>query len=476
MIQSVLCVATLGVYARVVAFDFVIFDDWNYVYQNEAVRGGLNTDGVRYAFTDVFGVWSPLTMLSLMLDVEIYGVHPAGFHFTNLVLHIANALLLFSALERLTRARLPSALAAAVFALHPLHVESVAWIAERKDVLSGFFFMLILYAYAGYAAKRSRLRLAGIAILYVLGLLAKPMLVTLPFLLLLLDYWPLERFRLWGPPGARMRGIGSALLEKAPLIALGALVSAITFAVQDPSAMAFNHLPLELRLGNAATSYLAYMGKAFFPSGLAPFYPHPEGDLDRAFAGMSFLVLIAISLGVYRVRGTAPYLLVGWLWFVGLLVPVIGLVQVGNQAMADRYMYLPLTGLSIMLIWGVAAFIPRRFAGAVALASGIALLVIAGIAARQVGYWRDTRTLFEHTLRVTEKNYLAHNALGWDAVTRGEVDRARGHFARAVRLRPGVAQFHRDLSRVLSMQGQDRPAQIHLEIAREIETSLMASK
>ena len=355
-----LLLAVALVFGQTVRHDFVNYDDNAYVYENPQVAGGLTAHGIAWAFTS-FHVsnWHPLTWLSHMLDCQFYGLHAGGHHLTNVLLHAATAILLFLVLRRMTGDLWPSAFVAAVFAIHPLRAESVAWVAERKDVLSGLFFMLTLGAYAGYARRPFSLgRYLTVVLLFALGLMAKPMLVTLPFVLLLLDYWPLGRI---GPH--RRTGISSfrrVVVEKIPLLALTAASCVATVIAQGTAVIAIDVIPLPSRIANALVSYVAYMGQLFYPAGLAVLYPHPEGGLPIWKVAASSLVLAGISAAALVWRRRFPYLFVGWFWYVGMLVPVIGLVQVGLHAMADRYTYLPQIGLCIAVTWGVAQLAASR--------------------------------------------------------------------------------------------------------------------
>lgn len=402
---------------------YVILDDPLYVTTNHEVRQGITRDGAAWALTaNVANNWHPLTVLSHMLDVEVFGLPPAGHHLTSLLLHLAGVLLLFEALRRMTGAVYRSALVAALFAVHPTRVESVAWISERKDVLSGLFFMLALLAYLGWVRRPSAGRYLLVALAMALGLAAKPMLVTLPCVLLLLDFWPLGR-----------RGLGRLTLEKIPLFALSAASSLVTLHYQKTSMAPLDVLPWDLRLANAAVSYVAYLGKAFLPRNLAALYPFPMEIPAWKTAGALLLLAIVTAFAIWRAR-KSPWLLVGWLWFLGTLVPVIGLVQVGRQAMADRYTYLPFIGLFLAVVWGLAELmelVERRGAlrpvlGALAI---LAILGLAGMARAQTRHWRDSVTLFRHALAVTGDNPLARRGLA-KALAAVRQEGAHGHAVR----------------------------------------------
>jgi hypothetical protein len=346
--------------------------------------------------------WHPLTLLSHLLDGQLYGLDPAGHHATSLLLHLANVLLLFEVLRGMTGALGRSAVAAALFAVHPTHVESVAWIAERKDVLSALFWILAMGAWACYARQPSIGRYGLVALLMILGLMAKPMVVTLPFALLLLDVWPLDRLRL----GWRRLGV-----EKLPLLALSAASSVITLRYQETSLAPLDAVPWSLRVANAVVSYAAYLGKLFWPRDLAVFYPIGLAIPPWKTAGAALLLIAITALAVWRAQ-REPWLLTGWLWFLGTLVPVIGLVQVGRQAMADRYTYIPSIGLFLAVVWTVAGLLTGRRTVLTA-AAGVVILALAAVTRTQIGYWADSATLFRHALAATDDgNYLAHIGLG----------------------------------------------------------------
>lgn len=453
-----LALATAVVYAEVGQHGFIEFDDDRYVYANPVVRQGLSSDGLRWSFrTTTASNWHPLTWISHMLDVELFGVAPGPHHWVNVGLHVLNSVLLFLLLRCMTGALWRSAAAAAFFALHPLHVESVAWISERKDLLSTFFWWLSLWIYVGHARTPTALR--RLAVLGTMGfaLLCKSMPVTLPFTLLLLDYWPLRRLE------AGLRGLARRVVEKLPhlLLSLGAAVVALR--TQEHALSSLAQYPLSVRLGNALTSYVSYAVHLFWPHPLAAYYPHPtELDVPRALGAV--LLLGAVSVGAVRLRRGHPYLLWGWLWYLGTLVPVIGIVQVGAQSMADRYTYVPLVGLLVVLVWGASAALARHRERLPVL--GVAVLLVCGLLThRQVGYWRDTETLFRHTLSVTERNPVAHGILGTALSARGEVDEAIQHLRRAVELRPDLARAHNNLGNALFRSGRVEEAIPHYEEA-----------
>jgi tetratricopeptide (TPR) repeat protein len=447
-LRRLLCICliavTAAVYWPVATHEFIVFDDDVYVADNPWVQRGLDRAGVAWAFSATRAAnWHPLTWLSHMLDVELFGLNPAGHHLTNLLLHLAAAVTLFCALAAMTRAPWAGGFVAALFALHPLHVESVAWVAERKDLLSGLFWMLTIWAYARYAhdraaapgeegARAGRGSYRLVLVFFALGLLSKPMLVTLPFVLLLLDYWPLgrldlDRWRTQAPP---------LIFEKIPLFALSAASCTVTFLVQQGAAAVrpLEILPLEARLANALVSYVAYIGKMLWPENLAVYYPYDRALPLWQTAGAG-LLLLAISLAVFYCGKKRPYLPVGWLWYLGTLVPVIGLVQVGGQAMADRYTYVPLAGLFIAAAAGAAEAAARRRVPAAAMAAAAAAVLAAFIAVTegQLSHWRDSIRLFRHTLAKAGDSALVHNNLAVAFDRRGRIEEALHHYRQTLR-------------------------------------------
>lgn len=428
----ILVLTTAAVYAPASRFDFVNFDDPDYVSANEHVRNGLSWDSITWAFTSTEAAnWFPLTRLSHLLDAELYGISGGPHHLTSVIIHILATLLLFAFLLRATGARRPSAFVAFLFALHPLHVESVAWISERKDVLCAFFWFLALWA---YAARRMWL----VAVAFCLGLLCKPMIVTLPFLLLLLDVWPLKRLS------------KQAVLEKIPLFAIAAIAAAVTFAVQSGggAVRTVETFPLGLRIANALVSYTIYIRDMLWPHALAAFYPYPSG-IPLWEIGLSAAVLISITAGALTALRPRPYLAVGWFWYLGTLTPVIGLVQVGAQSRADRYTYVPMIGLTIMLAWGAADLLRKWPRALTATAVGICFSS-AALTAMQLQYWRNSETLFRHALDSTSGNYLAHHNLGVAiAVDPNRSAEAIAQYREALRIKPDSARVHSDLGTAL---------------------------
>jgi tetratricopeptide (TPR) repeat protein len=474
-IAIALVLATAAAYWPVLSNGFVNYDDDLYILNNVHVQRGLGADTLRWAFTTFRGAnWFPLTWLSWAADFRLYGEDPAGFHLTSLLLHIANTLLLYFAFARLTGARWCSALVAALFALHPLHVESVAWAAARKDVLSGFFAMLTLLAYERFVRRPAPLAYAAVAVCLGLGLMAKPTLVTWPFVLLLLDAWPLARLGEGSEPmRSRLAGVRRAVVEKLPLLALVGVISGVAIASQSSwgTVQALERLPFSLRLANAVTAYAAYLADAFWPVGLAVFYPHPGDALTAAQVSGAAALLACVTAVAFALRRRHPEVAVGWLWFVGMLVPVIGLVQVGQAARADRYSYLPLIGLSLPIVWAVARFGSRgRAARALAVGGVLVVLLALGVAThRQVERWRDSRSLFDHALAVTKRNHVAHINLGVSFANAGEIEPAAKHLVRALQLAPASATAAGMLAEVRLEQGRGDEALRLFRRAIEIE-------
>jgi tetratricopeptide (TPR) repeat protein len=439
------------VYWQVGGFAFVNFDDDLYVYANPQVAAGLTWQGVAWAFTAVHASnWHPLTWLSHMADVTLFGLDAGWHHRMNVLFHWANTVGLFLLLRMMTGSLWRSALVAALFAIHPLHVESVAWVSERKDVLSTSFWLLSTAAYVRWA----RTRLAGwylaTAGLFALGLLSKPMLVTLPLTLLLLDAWPLGRLP---APGSTGSGARNLLLEKAPLLALSALSSMMTLAAQagGGSVVPGQAISLGQRLGHAAVSLMAYLEKAVWPSALAMYYPYDRLSLAAEPVPLAVAVLAALT-GLVIWQGRArPYLAVGWLWFLVTLLPVIGIIQVGNQAMADRYTYVPLIGPFVALAWGAGEVVARwpAWRRPLAVAAGVTVLSAAWAARAQAGTWRDSFSLYGHAIAVTTRNWTAWNNLAYAYHRIGRGDEAARCFREALRARPGEAATWRDLGLTL---------------------------
>ncbi|MGA2904319.1 MAG: tetratricopeptide repeat protein [Candidatus Korobacteraceae bacterium] len=460
VLSLVLVLVTAALYFPVHSYPFVNYDDTLYVTQNAHVQDGLTWDTVRWAFTTYHvGTWHPLTWLSHALDCQLFDLGPAGPHDVNLMLHVLNVVLLFWVLQRATGFSGRSFMVAALFALHPINVESVVWIAERKNSLSMLFFLLALGAYRWYTADRKASRYALVAVLFALGLMAKPQVITFPFVLLLWDYWPLRRLALRSSlfafrqkdshdvSGERRRAKSEKppsewpglLLEKLPLFALAAISAAVTMSAQRADATKAWY-PLGLRAEYALVSYVEYIGKALWPARLSAFYPHPDYvPLWQAAAAALFLALVTAATIALRRR--CPYLLVGWLFFLGTLVPMLGFEGVGyqgRQGVADRYAYLPFIGLFIMICWGVAEWAAQKRLPAALLrsVSVAVLLVLGAVAYRQLGYWRDNVTLWSHAVQVTDGNFLAENNLGKALLAEGRTEEGVSHFYKAVAIYP----------------------------------------
>lgn len=442
-----------AVFGQVRNHAFIDYDDGEYVYENAHVKDGLAAEGVVWAFTTTYAAnWHPLTWLSHMADVELFGLDAGWHHLVNVLLHGLNAVLLFLVLRSMTGAPWRSAFVAALFAIHPLHVESVAWVAERKDVLSASFWFLTMGAYVRYARRPGPGRYALVLAALALGLLAKPMLVTLPFVLLLLDVWPLRRV----VPGAPAR----IVIEKIPLLALAAASSVVTVVAQSSKSAtaSLEDIPLGARLAHAAVAYVDYLVKAVWPSRLSVFYPHPasvgEGTPTLQWVGAIVFLSLVTALAAWQWR-RLPYLLVGWLWYLGTLVPVIGVVQVGEQAMADRYTYLPLIGILLIAAWGVPDLVEGwRHARKALVASGVgAVAVLSWLAFVQAGYWRGPPSLYEHAIAVTRRNFVAWNNLGMYHLNRGELENAADMFREAIRAKPAYAIAHYNLGVALAGSG-----------------------
>ncbi len=465
LIGLFLAVSVLAVFGQVSDHGFINFDDEDYVYDNPWVRSGLTSEGIRWALTAHFaGNWHPLTWISHMVDVSLFGVRPGPHHLISVGIHLANALLLFFALNSMTGRRWPSATVAAMFALHPLHVESVAWISERKDVLSAFFWMLTLLAYARYAARPAISRYLAVFCALAAGLMAKPMLVTLPAVLLLLDIWPLNRLV--------KRGWKWCLLEKLPLIGLAVGSAVITLIAQKGggAVRSLEALSPWDRAGNAILAYAGYIAKMFRPIELAIFYPlRPEGITGPRVGGAALLIA-SVTVLVFLWGRSRPYFLVGWLWYLGTLIPVIGIVQVGSQAMADRYTYIPLIGLFIIIAWGLPDLLPMRqgYRLGLAGATAIAMVGIMTLTFQQVGYWKNSATLFAHTLRVTQNNALAHTHLGLALSQSGRLRAAIAEYQKALALSPIQPRIHNNLGVALYRSGEASAAVAHFRAALAI--------
>ena len=491
LISLILGIGTLAVFIPVAKYEFVNYDDHDYVSSNSHVQGGLKWENVVWAFNGGHASnWHPLTWLSHMADWEMFGARAGGHHLINALIHLVNSILLFHLLRYLTGALWRSALVAALFAWHPLHVESVAWVSERKDVLSTCFFMLTLWAYARYVnAKVSMKQAPGLRlsppvirlyvlcmVLYILGLLCKPMLVTVPFVFLLLDFWPLRR-------GVEFNTIQiekwkRLFIEKLPFFILAGISSVVTFIVQRKGGSVWSVAEVSIgsRLQNSVVAYCRYLGKLFWPTELSVFYPHP-GFWPVLVVIAACAVLVAVSFIVLHFR-RFQYLPVGWFWYVGTLVPVIGIVQVGWQSIADRYTYIPYIGIFVLLVWFVEELTRDWRARAIPLAvvSGVGLVILGVLTRQQVGYWKDSETLFSHALAVTTNNFVAHHNLGLTLVQQGRTDEAIRHFAAAVRLRPKYADSYNGLGEALLRQGRVDEAKQMFDKAVSLSPNLAVAR
>ena len=482
LVSLCLVVAIIVTYIPVIHSDFVGYDDELYVTKNKQVQEGFTSESLKWAFTTFHSAnWHPLTWLSHMLDCDLYGLNPAGHHWTQVEFHIVNTVLLFFILFRMTGALFKSAFVAALFALHPLHVESVAWVSERKDLLSTFFGLMMILAYHRYVKASGSKNYLLIVIFLSLGLMAKPMLVTFPFVLFLLDFWPLERFQykknenddLPKPESTiyyGLKGLMRLILEKIPLFIPVVISSILTFLAQksEGAVKTLGALSLKTRIANALVSYVSYVSKAIWPSKLAVFYPHPGNALSGwTIIGAALLISAAILLSIRSFK-KYPYIVVGLFWYLGTLVPVIGLVQVGGQAMADRYTYIPLIGLFIIVAWGVSDLFKKwqhkkNFLGVSIM---IILSSLAWKTFHQLGYWKNGIVLFENAVSVTENNYLAHNNLG-TAYGPVDLDKAIYHYKAALKIKPDYVTAFFNLGIVMEKKGKtDEAIANYLEALR----------
>jgi tetratricopeptide (TPR) repeat protein len=444
LLSLLLIVLTVGLYYPVKTHPFVNYDDNVYVSENLHVQNGLTWDTLSWAFVSYdAGNWHPLTWLSHALDFQLYDQDPAGHHQTSMLLHALNAVLLFWVLWRATGYLGRSFMVAALFAVHPINVESVVWISERKTLLSMAFFLLALGAYHWYVSKPKVGRYAAVALLFALGLMAKPQIITFPFVLLLWDYWPLRRMSVRKAPATDssfpQKSFRALVEEKLPLFGIAAASAVMTMKAQSAggAVLSLASSPLSIRLSNAIVSYVKYIEKALWPVHLAPMYPHPGGSLRAWQVYGGLLILLAITMLVAE-RRAQRYLLVGWLWFLGTMVPMIGLVQVGRQAMADRYAYLPLLGIFIMICWAVSDYTQDKHLPRASLPglSCVVILVLTMMAHRQIGYWADNVTLWTRTIEVTAPNYVAQDDLGGALMTQNRLEEAIGHFREAAAIHP----------------------------------------
>jgi len=486
LVYGFLVVATLAVYWPVLNHEFVNYDDDKYVTDNPNVRCGLTRESVVWAFTKPhFHMWHPLTSLSHLLDYQLFGLNSTGHHLTNLLLHIASTLLLFGILKRMTAAFWPCIFVALAFAVHPLNVESVAWVAERKNVLSGLFWMLTIAVYIRYAERPGLVRFLLLVLVFALATLTKPMVVTLPFALLLLDYWPLGRLQ-WPrrveqedssePHGEQAGSLGISiwrlLLEKTPLFLLTVGLSAVTYIVQQKGGVMsdLGNVPLKYRAANALVSYITYIRKMVWPARLAVFYPHPFDKLAMWQVVGSALLLLGISVCVIWIARSRKYLTVGWLWYFGTLVPVIGLVQVGAQAMADRYSYIPFIGLFVMIAWGLPDLLAKwQYRKIILTLLSLVVVLSLSICTRlQLRHWRNNYTLFEHAINVTSDNFVMHNNYANILRDMGQAEKAIEHFYESLRIRPNSPDVHNNVGNAFRKLGKFDEAIKHYKKALEL--------
>ncbi|MBN1788288.1 MAG: tetratricopeptide repeat protein [Sedimentisphaerales bacterium] len=466
----VLAAAATAVYYQVYSYEFVNFDDPVYVYANPHIRTGLTGETIKWALTAGYAAnWHPLTWLSHAMDWQLYSFRPGGHHVTSLIFHVANTVLLFIVLYKMTKAFWPSAYVAALFALHPMHVESVAWVSERKDVLSTFFWMLTMLAYASYVYKPKIRRYLLILLFFALGLMSKPMLVTVPFVLLLLDFWPLERMSFKSEQDDSRRSILYLVIEKIPLFLMVIASSVVTFIVQRKAGamtVGEEYGPV-VRIANAAISYVQYIIKMLWPVRLAMFYPHQGKNISFGLAGGAAVLLLLITIVILRFGVKRRYLITGWFWYLGTLVPVIGIVQVGTQAFSDRYSYITLTGLFIIIAWGGAELFVKwhRHKSVGWTASIMILFVLAVCAHLQQSYWKNSLTLCEHALLVTRDNYKAHFSIGPILIENGRFEEAIRHNKEALRIRPNSLEALNGLAVSLHSAGKiDEAVDYYIQI------------
>lgn len=462
---------TIAIYGQVYRHEFVSYDDDLYVTKNAVVQQGITFHGIFWAFSGShIGNYHPLTWLSHMLDVHWFGLNSGIHHLVNVLIHAVNGILIFLLFQKMTANKWPSLLIALLFVIHPVHVESVAWISERKDLLSTFFWLLTMRVYINYTVKRGTIRYLLVILFFLMGLLCKAMLVTLPFVLLLIDYWPLKRFYMKKEPSVGRQNVLLLIIEKVPLFLFSFGFSLVAFLSQRSGGGVISKAiyPLGTRLANAFVSYMMYISKMVWPSDLAVFYPHPGTvQIWQTIAAAALLAVITfLSFAHARKR---PWYLIGWLWYLGTLVPVIGFVQIGNQAMADRYSYVPLIGLFIMVAWGMEELWTKRRLKRVMITCLISVLLIyAAIAWNQVGYWKNSQSLYKHALSVTKDNYLAHNNLGMVFYNQGRLKKALPHFREALRFKPQYIQANNNMGMALIRIGYPAKALPYLGSALRV--------
>jgi protein O-mannosyl-transferase len=466
LMSMFLAAAILVAYWQVQYYDLISFDDIDYISGNPYIKAGLTWDSFSWAMKDVHsGCWHPLTWISHMLDYQLFRSRAGGYHWTNVIFHIANSILLYLVLKRMSGSAWKSALVAALFAVHPLNVESVAWVSERKNLLCTFFWFAGLWSYAYYVERPTRYRYSLILVTFSLGLMSKPIIVTFPFTLLLLDYWPLGRLTSW-------KIFPRLLFEKIPLFILAVIVSIATFlsSLHGDITISIDKLPLPDRLANAVVAYVKYLGKMFWPQNLSVFYPYPREFGLFQIVGAVLLLSVISCLVIFWAR-RYRYVLVGWLWYLGTLVPVIGLIQVGEQAMADRYAYIPMIGLFIVIAWGIPDLLEGRWQRKMisVVSSGVILSALIICTILQVRYWQNSETLFRHALYVTPDNIVAHTSLGIVLNLRGESDEAIKHFAYVIKKAPAYVNAYTNMGVVLAGQGKTDEAIVYYREALRIK-------
>ena len=502
-----LLVVTLVVFLPVVCHPFVVLDDETYVVKNSHIHHGISLSSLKWAFTSTeHANWHPLTWISHELDCQLFGLNPHGHHATNLVLHAATVLLLFLLMDKITGSRWKSAFVAALFAIHPLHVESVAWVAERKDVLSAFFWMLTMLAYVRYTEKPGWKRYSLVMLSFALGLLSKPMLVSMPLVLLLLDYWPLGRLQT--ADHRRQAGLGKLVQEKTPLFLMSAASCAVTYYAEKlGGAMGDGAVPIPMRIGNAMLACWRYIGKMLWPSHLSVLYPYNRHSIPTLWPSLiAGLALVVVTVLLLRMARRRPYLAVGWLWYLITLIPVIGLVQVGEQTMADRYTYIPLIGVFIMIAWGIPELFgqgervngrkgeaelptpgsqrstpntgrrtktcdcrsPINHLPALPVVAFMMVVALAICARVQVGYWKDSIALFQHAVAVTQDNYSGHCYLAWALENADRTDEAVEQYRIAEKISPNSLRAHVCIAFLLSNEGRYEEAWEEVKISREL--------
>lgn len=473
---AVILILTFAVYFQTKDFEFTIYDDHDYIVTNQNIQKGINLESLQWAFTtDRHVSWQPVVWLSFLVDFSLYGLDPSGYHLSNLFFHLIASILLYLVLIKSTGSYWKSIFVASVFALHPLHVESVAWIAERKDVLAALFWFLTMYLYIKYRENPRPLSYFLVFISFVFGLMSKPVLVTLPFVLVLFDYWPLKRFEL-DSLGSAYDGLKKSIIEKIPLFVLSVLSSVLTLMVQSNggAVRASEELNMWYKLANSVTSYVEYILLTIFPVNLAVLYPHKGLEISTAEAVLCFLLIASATALVIFYRNNQKYLVVGWFWFLGILVPNIGIVQAGIQSHADRYMYIPIIGLAIIVAWGFEEFLhkycPDKLIKTISTVLIVLSIVLMSLSSyKQTSYWKNDIILFGHAVDVTEKNHVAHNNMGWAYLIKNDIDNAIKEFQLALTIHPTYLHALVNLGNAYSNIGESDKALVNYKKALSIE-------